>query len=167
MKINPAEIRAMVRIATSRTGSPVHDEDLEQQVALHALEASRRLQHIDHPRALLMKIVHDTVREYWRRRRICEDINGVEERFLCELPSFELKLDAERRAELLHRALESLPERKRILLDLFYLQEKSIPEIARLLGKSRSAVKMELLRSRRILRPLVRSLAHNKSRRLR
>jgi RNA polymerase sigma factor (sigma-70 family) len=164
MKINPAEIRAMVRIATSRTGSPVHDEDLEQQVALHALEASRRLHHIAHPRALLMKIVHDTVREYWRRRRTCEDIDSVEERFLSELPSFELKLDTERRAELLHRALQSLPKAKRILLELFYLQEKSIADIARLQGKSRSAVKMELLRSRQILRPLVRSLAQKKSR---
>src|SRR5436190_15809069 len=43
MFFDPAEIRNLIHMATRRTGTPVHDEDLEQDVALHALEAFRRL----------------------------------------------------------------------------------------------------------------------------
>ena len=69
MKIDPSEIRFMVRIATQRTGAVVHDEDLEQEAMLKAVEAFRRQAHVRHPRAFLMKIVRDAVRDHWRRRR--------------------------------------------------------------------------------------------------
>ena len=69
MNLNVAEIRALVHLVTRRTGLPVHDEDLEQEVALHAVEAFRRIERVAHPRALLAKIVVDTVGDYWRRRR--------------------------------------------------------------------------------------------------
>ena len=59
MNLNPAEIRTLVHIATKYTGSPVHDEDLEQDIALRALEALQRIERITHPRGLLMKIVRD------------------------------------------------------------------------------------------------------------
>ena len=166
MEINPVEIRAMVYMVTRRTGSPVHDEDLEQQVALHAIEAARRIDHITHPRALLMKIVYDTVREHWRRRQTwtCETIESIDERFVSQVPTFELNIDTERRLGILKRGLEALPNSKRAVLELFYIDEKSISEIAKLHGKSTSAVKMELLRSRQSLGRIVRSLANKKSR---
>ena len=164
MKINPVEIRTMVHIATSRTGTPIHDEDLEQDVALHAVEASLRIGHITHPRALLMKIVHDTVREHWRRRRPCEDLENIDTRFVAQIPTFETDIDVQRQIELLHRALDLLPAPKRKLLELFYLHDCSVSEIAALNGKSISAIKMELLRSRQTLGRIVRSLATKKSR---
>src|SRR6185295_3460902 len=125
MKFDPAEIRALIRLATSRTGAPLHDEDLEQNIALHALEAFQRLHEITHPRALLMKIVHDAVRDHWRRRRSSEDLDGIDERFICHLPAFELDLDRERRVVLVRRGLQRLPENKRTLLELFYIHDHS------------------------------------------
>ena len=89
MNLNPVEIRALVHIATKCTGTPIHDEDLEQDIALHALEALQRLPKVTHPRALLMKIVRDAVRDYWRRRRSSEDLEGLEERFIAQMPQFE------------------------------------------------------------------------------
>ena len=77
MNLSPVEIRALVHMVTKRTGTPIHDEDLEQDIALHALEALQRLPQITHPRALLMKIVRDSVRDYWRRRRSPEDRKSV------------------------------------------------------------------------------------------
>jgi len=164
MNINPSEIRAMVRIATRRTGTPVHDEDLEQEVALHAWEAFRRIGQVSHPRAFLMKIVSDTIRDHWRRRRSSPDIESIDERLISETPNFEYDLDSRRQIELLHQALDLLPPSKRTLLDLFYTHEQSIPQIAYLQCKSISAVKMELLRSRRSLARIVRSLTNKKSR---
>jgi RNA polymerase sigma factor (sigma-70 family) len=159
MNFNPAEIRSLIHMATRRTGTPIHDEDLEQDVALHALEAFRRLDTVTHPRALLMKIVCDAVRDHWRRRKPAEDLDDIDERFLSHLPAFESEIDRNRSLALLRRALARLPAPKRALLDLFYIQDHSIPEIAALQGRSVSAVKMELARSRRSLARIVRSFA--------
>jgi DNA-directed RNA polymerase specialized sigma24 family protein len=70
----------------------------------------------------------------------------------------ESDLDRERRIVLLRRALERLPASKRTLLELFYVHDHSIPEIARMQRRSVSAVKMELTRSRRLLRRILRIL---------
>src|SRR5262245_48453346 len=129
MIFNPSDIRTLIHMATKRTGTPVHDEDLEQEVALHALEAFHRLNEVTHPRALLMKIVRDTVRDHWRRRRSSEELAHVDEKFISHMPAFESNLDQQRRLELLRRALNQLPAAKRILLELFYINDRSIPEI--------------------------------------
>ena len=163
MNFSPAEIRSLIHIVTKRTGTPLHDEDLEQDVALHALEAFQRIEEVTHPRALLMKIVHDAVRDHWRRRRSSEDLEDIDERFISHIPAFESDLDRDRRAGLLHRALGRLPAPKRALLELFYIRDHSIPEIAAFQGRSVSAVKMELVRSRQSLARIVRSLATKKS----
>jgi RNA polymerase sigma factor (sigma-70 family) len=158
MIFSPSEIRTLIHIATKRTGTPVYDEDLEQDIAVHALEAFRRLRDVTHPRALLIKIVQDAVRDYWRRRRSPEDLEGIDERFISHAPEFESRLDHQRRLELLRRALNHLPPSKRTLLELFYLKDHSISEIAILQERSASAVKMELARSRRSLSRIIVSL---------
>jgi len=163
MFFDPSEIRALIHVATKRTGTPVHDEDLEQDIALHALEAFQRLREVTYPRALLMKIVRDSVRDYWRRKRSTEDLALVDERFICHHPVFESDLDHERRLESLRRALKLLPARKRRLLELFYVSDHSIPEIAALQGRSISAVKMELARSRRSLSQIFLSITNKKN----
>jgi RNA polymerase sigma factor (sigma-70 family) len=163
MFFEPSEIRVLIHLATKRTGTPVHDEDLEQEIALHALEAFHRLPQVTHPRALLMKIVRDSVRDYWRRKRATEDISHIDERFVCHVPLFESNLDHERRLDLLQRALKRMPAHKRRLLELFYISDHSIPEIAALQGRSISAVKMELARSRRSLSRIFFSIANKKN----
>jgi RNA polymerase sigma factor (sigma-70 family) len=158
MDLNIGDIRMLVYVVTKRTGTPLRDEDLEQEIAVKALEASRRLGHVAYPRALLMKIVNDAVRDHWRRRRPPEALEKIDARLLSHSPAFELELDQRRRIELLRTALDRLPRSKRALLDLFYTHGHSIPEIAAIEGKSISAVKMELSRSRRTLARLVNSL---------
>lgn len=151
MNITPSQIRTMVRIITQRTGTPLHDEDLEQEAALKAVAAFQRARKVEHPQAFLMKIVQDTVRDHWRRRRPSEDLDSVDERFVSHAPALEDEIDSARRRKLLHEALRFLSPSKRTVLDLFYEHDYSIPEIARLQGRSISAVKMDLLRARREL----------------
>ena len=159
MIFNPSDIRTLIHVATKRTGTPIHDEDLEQDIALHVLEAYLRLREVTHPRALLMKIVLDSVRDYWRRRRSPEELDNIDERFISESPAYESNLDHQRRVELLRRALDRLPKAKRALLELFYVSDHSISEIAALQGRSTSAVKMELARSRQSLSRIYFSIA--------
>ena len=164
MNFSLADIRTLLRVATRRTGFPVRDEDLEQEIALHALCAFRRLGHVSHPRALLMKIVQDKVHDYWRRRHSFEHLDSVNERLISSSPQLEVAIDARRRLDLLDRALTRLPPDKRVLMELFYESELSIPEIAKLQNKSVSAVKMELRRSRQALGRIIRLLATKKKR---
>jgi RNA polymerase sigma factor (sigma-70 family) len=164
MIFDPLEIRSLVHAATKRTGTPVHDEDLEQDIALRAVEAFRRLNHVSHPRALLTKIVYDTVRDHWRRKRSWEELAETDERFVSDAPAFESALDRERRLELVRLALDRMPAAKRTLLELFYINDRSIAEIAALQRRSPSAVKMALVRSRRLLARIVRGLDDKKLR---
>src|ERR1044072_8146757 len=97
MNLDPVEIRTLIHVATRYTGTPLHDEDLEQDIAVRALEASQRLERITHPRALLRKIVRDAVRDHWRRRRTSEDLDGIDQRFVSLQPEFEFALDSHRR----------------------------------------------------------------------
>jgi RNA polymerase sigma factor (sigma-70 family) len=163
MIFTPSEIRTLIHVATKRTGTPVHDEDLEQDVALHALEAFQRLNEVTHPRALLMKIVRDAVRDHWRRRRSSEELDAVDEKFISHVPAVESSLDQQRRLELLRHALNQLPAAKRTLLELFYLNDHSIPQIAALQKRSISAVKMELTRSRRSLSRIFHSMLNQRN----
>jgi RNA polymerase sigma factor (sigma-70 family) len=82
----------------------------------------------------------------------------VNENCIAEAPRFEERLDAERRIDLLRRGLAQLDAPKRSMLDLYYVEELSVAEIARLQNKSISAVKMELLRSRRRLAEILKEL---------
>jgi len=162
MNIDPCEIRLLIRIATQRTGRPLHDEDLEQDATLKAVEAFRKQFQVRHPRAFLRKIVCDTVRDHWRRRRSVEELSAIDEAHFAESPRFEERLDMERRLAMLRAGLAQLDAGKRTTLDLFYIEERPVSEIARLQKKSISAVKMELLRSRRLLADILRELAEGK-----
>jgi RNA polymerase sigma factor (sigma-70 family) len=158
MVIDLFEVRAIVRSETKRTGVPLHDEDLEQDATLKAVEAFRRECQVRYPRAFLRKIVGDAVRDHWRRRRVGEDLDTVDEARVSVLPRFEEEMDGRRRVDLLRRGLAELDAARRATLEAFYVEECSVVEIAERQGKSVSAVKMELLRSRRLLAKIVRGL---------
>src|SRR5262245_43865877 len=117
MNIDPSEIRFLIRVATQRTGAPVHDEDLEQDAMLKAVEAVRKQREIRHPRAFLMKIVRDAVRDHWRRRRSIEDLASLDELRFAQLPRFEDALDRDRQQAILRRALLFLKDDKRVILE--------------------------------------------------
>ena len=164
MNFSFADIKLMVRIATQRTGAPVHDEDLEQEASLRAVEAFQRRTDVRYPRAFLMKIVHDTVSDHWRRRRSLEDLASIDETRLGKPCTFEDDIDRRRQGDVLRAAIATLDSRKRATIELFYTEGRTVGEIARLQNKSQSAVKMDLLRSRRALAQIVVTLRNKKSR---
>ena len=53
-------------------------------------------------------------------------------------------------------ALMTLPEKFRIVLVLYYVEQYKTEEIAKMIGKSSSAVKMRLQKGRRLLKEIYR-----------
>lgn len=147
------EVRSIVRTETKRTGTPIRDEDLEQDASLKAVEAFQREYEVKYPRAFLRKIVGDAVRDHWRRRKPApgEDLENVPESRVAVAPEFEKELDAQRQVDVLRSALHELGEVRRATLMAFYVEECSVAELSERMGKSISAVKMELLRTRKKL----------------
>src|SRR5437762_676817 len=120
------QVRELIRRATLRTGNVVFDDDLMQEASLRALDAFRRAGRVEHPRALLTKIVDDTVSDHWRRRRPLETIDAVDERWLAVHPRLEEDIDRDRQTASLRMALLHLHPFKRRLLQLFYEEDLTI-----------------------------------------
>jgi RNA polymerase sigma factor (sigma-70 family) len=111
----------------------------------------------------MMKVVRDTVRDYWRRRRHPDELTSLDEVRLAERPLFEDELDRRKQTDLLRQALLQIDPEKRTTLELFYVHNRSIAEIARIQNRSASAVKMQLVRSRKLLAAIISSLFDKKS----
>ena len=80
---------------------------------------------------------------YWRNpfRRKTEPLDAAAE--LAAPEPEEARLD---------EYLDRLPPEQRVAVHLYYYEGYSTPEIAALVGKSESAVRMRLMRARRLLR---------------
>ncbi len=122
---------------------------------MRALDAFRRTRDVQYPRAFLMKIVIDTVHDHWRRRRPTENLELLDERFVCFTPAFEVAIDRNRKLCRLHRCLRKLDPAKRRTIELFYMKGLSVRDIALQQHRKLSAVKMDLLRGRKRLAELM------------
>lgn len=147
--LTPEFARSLVRRATLRTGSALCDDDLIQDALLRGLTAFRREAHVSHPRAFFARIVRDAVHDHWRRRRTLIPIDTLPERTLAVRCAIDDTLDRDWRLQQLREALAHLPLHHRHVIEMFYLDGMSVDRIARSFGKSHSAIKMILLRSRR------------------
>jgi RNA polymerase sigma factor (sigma-70 family) len=143
----------LIRKLTCRTGTPLFDDDLAQEALLRGLLAFRRVPDVNHPRAFFAKIVRDTVIDRWRHKHfaeqpLTEDQGKVQ-------PAVEHDIDRRRTLTRLGNALSLLSTHDREIVEMFYFQDASIAQVADEFKRSRSAVKMTLLRSRRTLQRLM------------
>ena len=146
--LTPDVARTLVRLAALRTGSALFDDDLVGEALLRGVVAFRRTDvRVTHPRAFFSKIVKDTVRDHWRRRREWTSIESLGE--IGQIFDLEEWLDGARQLERLRIALMRLPTHQCALMELFYFEGLSIGQISAMSQKSRSALKMALLRGRK------------------
>ena len=142
------------------------DPDLEQEAFIRTLTAFRRTPDVVHPEALMWKIVKDTVADHWRahQKNRADDVEDIAEHLVAERPNVEEALDRKRRVELLHSAISRLGCDIRGPVYLFYVEDYSISTIARVYGKTPSAIKMALHRGRHQIEQMCRRNATKKSR---
>lgn len=133
---------AIYRLAYARTGSRADAEDVMQEVFLRLVRHKPAFDSEAHARAWLLKVASncaaDLFRLPWRKRE--EPLEG-------DLPAPE-----QPEAGSVTEAVLSLPARYRIPIHLYYYEDYSVAEIAKIIGKSEGTVKSRLFRARNLLR---------------
>ena len=142
----PAELArayapAIYRLAYARTGSRADAEDIMQEVFVRLLRAGPDFADRAHARAWLLRVAANCANEWfrarWRRR---------------EGPLTDALPAPEHEDGGVVEAVLALPAKYRTAVHLYYYEELSVAEIAKITGKSESAVKSRLFRARAMLR---------------
>ncbi len=133
-------------------------EDLYQQTFLKALESEWTLDWERNPKALFFSLAHNLWksdrRKQARRSTIapCSNFDGEMEMVLHSEESIEEGyLQKELMIEV-RQIIQTLPEKFRVPLILFYLSDRSIEEIVALIKKPPGTVKSRLFKGRSLIR---------------
>ena len=132
------------RLAFARTGNRSDAEDLYQEVFLRYLTKAPAFTSEDHRKAWLLRVAVNCANRFhaapWRRRT--EPLSEA-----LSVPAPE--------GEDLWEELRRLPERDRTVLHLYYYEDMTTEEIAKLLDRNPATVRSQLLRARAKLKKLL------------
>ena len=132
------------RLAFARTGNRSDAEDLYQEVFLRYLTKAPAFTSEDHRKAWLLRVAVNCANRFhtapWRRRT--EPLSEA-----LSVPAPE--------GEDLWEELRRLPERDRTVLHLYYYEDMTTEEVAKLLDRNPATVRSQLLRARAKLKKLL------------
>lgn len=131
----------LFRICLVMLGNESDAEDAVQDTILRFLQKAPPFDSAEHKKAWLIRVAANRCRDmvrFWRRHPQI-DLADLREAV------------SEPESSGIMEALMALPEKFRIVLTLYYVEEYRTKEIAAIIGKSDSAVKMRLQKGRRLL----------------
>lgn len=127
------------RLAYARTKNKQDAEDITQEVFLKYIRSNKNFKDEEHRKAWLLRVTANTSKSIltsaWARHYACME----------ELP--EKSASMEEKSEVFY-AVQRLPEKYRIVIQLYYYEELSVREISEILSKKESTVKSLLRRGR-------------------
>ena len=132
------------RVALNYLGSAADAEDMVQEVLLRLFTSSKRFADADHVKHWLIRVTLNLCSNAVRARK------RYDPRPLEEIPCAVSFQTEEQLA--LYQAVMALPEKYRTVLYLFYYEDYSVREIARILHVKDSAVTTRLSRAREQLK---------------
>ncbi len=135
------------RIAFSRVQNKADAEDITQDVFLKYIKADKKFKDEEHRKAWLLRVAinrtNDFVKSAYYRSRVPFE----------EVPDAAVHI--EEKSEVYY-AVQSLPEKYRLAVHLFYYENISVAEISRLTKTKESTVKSQLSRARDMLREILK-----------
>ena len=136
--------RLVYQLAYARTRSKEAAEDIFQDVFLKLVSKRPVFDSAEHEKAWFCRVTINCANSYWRNpfRRRTQPLEEMGE-LAAPPPEAGGALDA---------CLDRLSPDLKVVIHLYYYEGYSTPEIAGLLKKSESAVRMRLMRARRQLR---------------
>jgi RNA polymerase sigma-70 factor (ECF subfamily) len=132
-------VARVYRMLYAKVGNRADTEDLTTEVFLAAyrplrLDASRR-----EVRAYLMATARTVLASFWRRRLRVEVTTIVDDE---EMAAFDSPDDDPRKVARIARILDDLPSRQREVLELRFLQARTVKDTASVMGISVANVKV-------------------------
>lgn len=136
---------ALFRLCLVMLGSDADAEDAVQETMVRYLQKAPAFADGDHERAWLLTVAKNVCRDMLRtrKRRGTVSLEALEQLSDGTFDSADAGV---------WEALMALPERFRLVLTLYYVEQYPIGDIARVIGRTPSAVKMRLQKGRRLLR---------------
>ena len=136
----------LFRICLIMLGNSHDAEDAVQETLIKYLQKKTDFKDKEHEKSWLIKVASNKCKDMlrFRARHATIDIESI-----CEFMQ-------ESSDSGIIEALMTLPEKFRIVLVLYYVEQYKTEEIAKMIGKSSSAVKMRLQKGRRLLKEIYR-----------
>ncbi len=140
------------RLAYSLVKTRADADDIFQEVFLRYMQNAPAFQWAEHEKAWFLRVTMNCCKNFWKspwtRRRVALEREEMEQGGLsCELDDDSAALVD---------AVKQLSKKYRIVIHLFYYEELSIEEIAKLTNAKASTVRTRLTRARRQLRSLLK-----------
>ena len=132
----------LFRLCLITLGNANDAEDAVQETFIRYFQKAPLFESCEHERAWLITVATNKCRDIlrFRRRHNYVDIDGINE-YTQDFTDHTI-MDA----------LLRVPDKFRMVLVLYYVEEYSIEEISKIIGRTTSAVKMRLQKGRRLLR---------------
>lgn len=143
-------------------------EDLYQQTFLKALESDWQLDWEQSPRALFFSLAHSLwksdIRKNARRNAIapCDNLNDESESGLRSGENIEDDFVQRELTTQTREIIESLPEKIRTPLTLFYLFDLSVEQVAQTIKKPPGTVKSRLFKGRSLIKKRLEEIGYGK-----
>ena len=136
----------LFRLCLITLGSASDAEDVIQETMITYLRKKPEFKDAEHEKAWLITVATNKCKDLlrFRARHPMIDLEQIQE------------FTAEDSDSGILEALMTLPEKFRIVLILYYVEEYRIEEIAKVIGKTPSAVKMRLQKGRSLLEKVYR-----------
>ena len=131
----------LYRICLVMLGNENDAEDAVQEAFISYMQRAPSFKDSEHEKAWLITVASNKCRDALRYRKRHPQIDPEQLQGISQLSSDSGILEA----------LMTLPEKFRIVMILYYVEEYRINDIARIIGKTVSAVKMRLQKGRKLL----------------
>jgi RNA polymerase sigma-70 factor (ECF subfamily) len=141
------------RWAYTLTGNGVDAEDVLEEGILTALKSIHQLKNDDAFKTWMFRILRTTHLQLLRRKNPVDLMEAGE---LDRHASGAGDMQRSQTAEVVHAALSKLAPEQRMALELFELHELSIREVAGVMGKAETAVRVQLHRARSRMAEMLR-----------
>ncbi len=141
--------RMVFRIAYQNTANISEAEDITQEVFLKLMTEVKRFADDEHIKAWLIRVTINKCKDYFKSSRFRSNVALTEENLSLAYASDNC-LDLEDKQ--VFAELKKLPPKYRNVIYLYYIEEYTVPEIARLLAANENTVGSWLRRARRKLK---------------
>ena len=139
------------RLALSQMKNTTDADDLFQEVFVRLVSHIQDLESWEHVKAWLIRVTINCAKkhfeQYWNKN---VDYLEEPERMADESDGYELLEEHPVRA-----AVQKLPPKYRLVIHLYYFEERSVAEIAQLTDQKETTVKSQMHRAREMLKDLI------------